>query len=336
MAYDYDVYALGNALVDTEIAVDDRFLAANGLSKGTMTLVSEQRQAALAQRLSGHVKHGAAGGSAANAVVGVVQFGGKAFFTGKIGSDDNGALYRLSMAEAGVDFDFDEVAGSPTGSSLILVTPDGERTMQTNLGASYHLSVADVDEERIGRSQVLYVEGYLFGSALTEAVVRHAMAAAASAGTRIAMSLSDPSVVANFGDAVRHAVRTKADLLLCNEHEAAIYTGRKRREESLAELAKDCPLVFMTCGGDGSLISDGGKTTKVDGYDVPVVDTTGAGDMYAAGVMYGLTHGLSPAQAGKLGSFAAARVVSQLGPRLAAPLPGPVERILGGAQPLDP
>ncbi len=334
MAYDYDVYALGNAIVDTEVAVDDGFLTTNGLSKGTMTLVSEQRQAALVHRLAGRPRHGAAGGSAANTAVGVAQFGGTAVFTGKIGSDDDGALYRRSMAEAGVDFDADEVAGSPTGSSLILVTPDAERTMQTNLGASYHLSVADVDEGRIGRSQVLYVEGYLLGSPVTEVVARHAMAAAASAGTRIALSLSDPSVVANFGDAVRHATRTRADLLLCNEHEAAVYTGRERREESLRELAKDCPLVFMTCGGDGSLISEGGKITKVEGYDVPVVDTTGAGDMYAAGVLYGLTHALSPAQSGKLGSFAAARIVSRLGPRLEGPLP--VERILDGAHPLDP
>ena len=335
MAYDYDVYALGNAIVDTEISVDDDFLSANGLSKGTMTLVSEQRQAALAHRLTGRPRHGAAGGSAANTAVGVAQFGGSAAFAGKIGSDDDGALYRRSMADAGVSFEGDEVAGSPTGSSLILVTPDAERTMQTNLGASYHLRAADVDTGRIGRSQVLYVEGYLFASPLTEAVVRHAMTAAASAGIRIALSFSDPSMVVNFGDAIRHATRTKADLLFCNEHEAAVYTGRERREESLAELARDCPLVFMTVGRDGSLIAEGGRVTKVDGYDVPVVDTTGAGDMYAAGVLYGLTHGLSPAQSGKLGSFASARIVSQVGPRLEGPLAGPVERILDGAQPLD-
>ena len=134
MAYDYDVYALGNAIVDTEISVDDDFLSANGLSKGTMTLVSDERQAALMQRLAGHVMHGAAGGSAANAAVGVAQLGGKAVFTGKIGSDENGALYRRSMAQAGVEFEVNEVSGSPTGSSLILVTPDAERTMQTTLG----------------------------------------------------------------------------------------------------------------------------------------------------------------------------------------------------------
>ena len=335
MADAYDVYALGNAIVDTEISVDDGFLSANGLSKGTMNLVSEQRQAALVHRLTGRPRHGAAGGSAANTAVGVAQFGGTAVFTGKIGSDEDGALYRRSMAEAGVDFDVDEVAGPPTGSSLILVTPDGERTMQTNLGASYHLTAADVDPDGIGRSQVLYVEGYLFGSSPTEAVVRHAMATGASAGVRIALSLSDPNVVANFGDAMRLATRTKVDLLFCNEHEGAVYTGLKRREESLAELAKDCPLVFMTCGGEGSLIADGGEITRVDGYDVPVVDTTGAGDMYAAGVLYGLTHGLSPAQSGQLGSFASARIVSQVGPRLEGPLPVPVERILAGAQPLD-
>ena len=336
MADAYDVYALGNAIVDTGISVDDGFLSANGLAKGTMNLVSEQVQAALVHRLAGRPRHGAAGGSAANTAVGVAQFGGTAVFTGKVGSDEDGALYRRSMAEAGVDFDVDEVAGPPTGSSLILVTPDAERTMQTNLGASYHLTVADVDPDRIARSQVLYVEGYLFASSPTEAVVRHAMATAASAGVRIALSLSDPNVVANFGVAMRHATRTKVDLLFCNEHEGAVYAGLKRREESLAELAKDCPLVFMTCGGDGSLIADGGAITEVDGYDVPVVDTTGAGDMYAGGVLYGLTHGLSPAQSAKLGSFAAARIVSQVGPRLAGALPGLVERILAGAQPLDP
>ena len=336
MADDYDVYALGNAIVDTEIAVDDDFLSANGLSKGTMTLVSDERQAALMRQLAGHTKHGAAGGSAANAVVGVAQLGGRAFFTGKIGDDENGALYRRSMAEAGVDFDVDAISSSPTGSSLILVTPDAERTMQTTLGASYHLTADDVDDGRIGRTQVLYVEGYLFGSPTTEAVVRHAMGAAASAGVRIALSLSDPSMVANFGDAIRHATRTKVDLLLCNEHEAAVYTGREPREESLRELAKDCPLVFMTCGGDGSLISDGGKVTKLSAYEVPVVDTTGAGDLYAAGVLYGLTHGLSPAESGKLGSFAAARIVAQVGPRLESPSWGPVQRILDGAHPLDP
>ena len=335
MADDYDVYALGNAIVDTEIAVDDDFLSANGLSKGTMTLVSDERQAALMRQLAGHTKHGAAGGSAANAVVGVAQLGGRAFFTGKIGDDENGALYRRSMAEAGVDFDVDAISSSPTGSSLILVTPDAERTMQTNLGASSHLGAGDVDPGRIARSQVLYVEGYLFASPLTEAVVRHAMDAAASAGTRIALSLSDPSMVANFGDAIRHATRAKVDLLFCNEREATVYSGRERREESLAALAKDCPLVFMTVGADGSLIADGGEVTKVEGYDVPVVDTTGAGDLYAAGVLYGLTHGLSPAQSGKLGSFAAALIVAQVGPRLAGPLPVPLERILDGAQPLD-
>ena len=334
MAYDYDVYALGNAIVDTEISVDDDFLSANGLSKGTMSLVSEQLQAALAHRLTGRPRHGAAGGSAANTAVGVARFGGRAAFAGKIGSDEDGALYRRAMAEAGVAFEVEEVGGSPTGSSLILVTPDGERTMQTNLGASYHLTVADVDPGRIGRSQVLYVEGYLFGSPSTAAVVRHAMDAAASAGIRIALSLSDPSMVANCGDAVRAATRAKVDVLFCNEHEAAVYTGRGRREESLAALAKDCALVFMTVGGDGSLIADGGEVTKVEGYDVPVVDTTGAGDMYAAGVLYGLTHGLRPAQSGKLGSFAAARIVAQVGPRLEGPLPG-ADRILEGAQPLD-
>ena len=335
MAQDYDVYALGNAIVDTEVAVGEEFLSANGLSKGVMTLVSEQLQGALARRLTGYVQHRAGGGSAANTAVGVAQFGGKAFFTGKIGSDENGALYRTSMAEAGVDFDVDEVAGPPTGSSLILVTPDGERTMQTTLGASYHLAAADVDEDRIARSQVLYIEGYLSGSPQTEPVVLHAMQVAAGAGVRVSMSLSDPSIVTNLSDTMRHAIGKHVELLFCNEHEAATFTGQQEREDALRALARVSPMVFMTIGGEGSLVSEGGRTTKIDAHDVPVVDTTGAGDLYAAGVLYGLTHGMSPAESGKLGSFASASVVSRIGPRLAGPLGSSVERILAGAQPLD-
>ena len=334
MDYDYDVYALGNAIVDTEVRVGDELLSANGITKGVMTLVSAQQQSALAHRLGRYQKHGAAGGSAANAVVGVAQFGGRAFFTGKIGADEDGATYRRSMAQAGVEFDVDEIAGPPTGSSLILVTPDGERTMQTSLGASYHLTVADIDEDRIKRSQVLYLEGYLLGSPTTVAVVRHATQVATAAHIRVALSLSDPSVVANAMDIFKHATRT-ADLVFCNEHEAAVYTGHKGREESLSAIAEDCSLVFMTCGSDGSLIAEAGAVTKVDGYDVPVVDTTGAGDLYAAGVLYGLTHGLSPAESGQLGSFASARIVAQVGPRLEGPLGASVESILAGAHPLE-
>ena len=336
MAYEYDVYGIGNAIVDTEIHVDDDVLLANHIQKGVMTLVSEQRQQALARRLTRYAKHGAAGGSAANAMVGVAQFGGRAFFTGKIGGDEDGAVYRASLAEAGVDFEAAEVDGSPTGSSLILVTPDGERTMQTALGASDHLAVRDLDDRRIGQSQILYVEGYLLGSPRTEPVARHAMDVARKARVRVAMSLSDPGVVEGSIEAFRHATRERVDLLLCNEHEAAVYTGRTGREEPLRELQADCSLVFMTCGADGSLVGDAGTITKVDGYKVPVVDTTGAGDLYAAGVLYGLTHGLTPAQAGKLGSFASARIVAQVGPRLAGPLPASVDAILGGAHPLDP
>ena len=155
----YDVYGIGNAIVDTEVLVEDSVLATHGLEKGVMMLVSEDVQGALLVDLAGYAQHGAAGGSAANTVVGLAQFGGKAFFTGKVGRDMQGTLYRESMAEVGVEFDVDAANEAPTGSCLVLVTPDGERTMQTNLGASADLVAEDVDVERIGQSQLIYVEG---------------------------------------------------------------------------------------------------------------------------------------------------------------------------------
>jgi sugar/nucleoside kinase (ribokinase family) len=331
----YDVYGIGNAIVDTEVQVDELLLNSHGLDKGLMTLVSIDTQSALLDGLAGYDQHGAAGGSAANTMVGVAQFGGKAFFSGKVGSDMQGALYRESMAKAGVEFAVEPSKGSPTGTCLVLVTSDGERTMQTSLGASAELVPDDVDRKRITESQVLYVEGYLFGSPNAANAAVRAMEAAKEAGIKVALSLSDPGMAEHFIDAFRDATKNYVDILFCNEHEAAIYTGAKSREEALQALGKDCSQAFMTCGGDGSLVLDGGEVVEIAGYGVPVVDTTGAGDIYAAGVLYGLTNGMSVADAGRLGSFASAKIVTQLGPRLQTRLGDHLTAIMDGAQPTD-
>ena len=331
----YDVFGIGNAIVDTEVQVEEILLSSHGLQKGIMTLVSAEDQASLLDGLSGYAQHGAAGGSAANTMVGLAQYGGKAFFSGKIGDDMSGALYRESMAEVGVEFDVEPTNGSPTGTCLILVTPDGERTMQTSLGAAADIDAPDVDTDRIADSQFLYVEGYLFGSPTGSKAAAAAMEAAKKAGVTISLTLSDPGMAEFFIEQFRSATREYVDLLFCNQFEAMIYAGVQDRDEALQILGKDAPRVFMTCGGDGSLVLDNGVITRVPGYSVPVVDTTGAGDIYAAGVLYGLANGMDNATSGKLGSYASARIVSRMGPRLSDRLGDHITTILGGAQPTD-
>ncbi|MBM3941055.1 MAG: adenosine kinase [SAR202 cluster bacterium] len=332
----YDVYGVGNALVDTEMQVGDGVLSTHGLRKGFMTLVTHDHQDGLLRGLGEFQASRAAGGSAANTMVGVAQFGGRAFYTGKVGADMTGALYRESMAEACVEFDVEASDGAATGTCLILVTPDGERTMQTSLGASAGLTARDVQPDKIAASKVVYVEGYLWGSPGTRAAAEHAMELAKRNGVTVALSLSDPGMVEAFGDEFRRVAKSLVDIVFCNEQEARFYTGGGgSREHVLRRIGGEAKQVFMTCGGDGSLVYDGGRIERVAPYKVRVVDTTGAGDVYAAGVLYGLTHGMSVAQAGKLGSFASALIITTMGPRLRHPLAAHVRDILDGADPAN-
>lgn len=322
--------------MDTEVRIQDVVLAAHGLRKGYMSLVSAEEQEFLFAGLQDYPTNRAAGGSAANTMVGVARFGGSAFYAGKVGNDMTGALYRESLAEAGVDFDVAAHDGAPTGTCLVLVSPDGERTMQTHLGASSGLRAADINSERIHQSAMVYVEGYLWGSAGTRAAAERAMETARSADVRVALSLSDPSMVEAFGDDLRRATKTLVHTVFCNEHEGRLYAGvRGSREDVLRALARDCAQVFMTAGADGSLAYARGRVTPIAPHRVAVVDTTGAGDVYAAGVLHGLTHGMSVADAGRLGSFASALIVTTMGPRLKRSLADHVPAILAGASPAD-
>ena len=334
MAYEYDVYGVGNAIVDTEVEVEDSFLTGKGLDKGIMTLVSAEAQAEMLESLAGHAQHGSAGGSAANTMTAVAHFGGRAFFTGKIGDDMHGALYRESLAEAGVEFDMAPADTGPTGACVILVTPDGERTMRTSLGAASTLKPDDIASGALRSSRIVYVEGYLLSTSPCAEAAEHAMSIASDADVRVALSLSDPAIAGHFVEQFRRVTRQYVDILFCNEHEAEIYAGGGSREERLQAVGADAPLVFMTCGADGALVFDAGVITHVQGYAVPVVDTTGAGDVFAAGALYGLTHGLNPTDAGKLGAFASAKVVTGFGARLREPLHETLEAILSGAHPL--
>ncbi len=329
----YDVYGVGHAIIDTEAIVEDSVLGDYGVDKGLMTLVSAERQAMLLAGLGGRPLHHAAGGSAANTMAGVAQLGGRACYIGKIGADERGSAYRASMIDAGVDFDAATIDGEPTSSCLILVTPDGERTMLTNLAASLHLDSRDVDQARVAACSVAYVEGYLFGSPSAREAAESVMAAASGAGARTALSLSDPAITMAFLEPLRLAASRYADILFCNEREAEVYAGGGSREERLRIVGEHVPLVFMTCGADGVLVCEDGSITRAPGHAVRVVDTTGAGDAFAAGALYGLTRGMSAADAARIGVFVSAKIVGQLGPRLLSPPDTTVEAMLAGASP---
>lgn len=205
--------------------------------------------------------------------------------------------------------------------------------MRTALGAAAQFSSSDVDSRLIDISQILYIEGYLFTSDLGSEAAIQAMRRAKSANTLVALSLSDAAVVSIFHDRFTSSVRDFADIVFCNEQEAKVYSGQDNTGDAVAKLSEDVATAFVTCGPDGSIVMSDTGLARIPSYSVPVVDTTGAGDIYAAGALFGLTHKVGPEKAGILGSFASARIIQQLGPRLSEPLSHQVPAILEGAKP---
>lgn len=331
----YDVLAIGNAIVDTEIRVEEKFLRDNQLQKGLMTLSSFDQQDYILQQLREFDQNNAAGGSAANTVVGIKQFGGSASFIGKVGMDRNGELYRESMTGIGVQFAPVFNKEESTGSCVVLVTPDGERTMQTNLAASATLVPEDIDLSTLILSKTIYVEGYLYSSPSAQAAATLAMQMARDNHIRVALTLSDPGIVTNFMEPLRNAVENFTDILFCNDHEAQIFSGSGNRTEQLKILGQHVKQVFMTCGADGAMVYDDGQIYDLPGYSVEVIDTTGAGDIFAAGVLFGLSKNMSIQDSTQIGLFASAKIVTQRGPRLKESLTISSESILTGAHPSD-
>jgi len=317
----YHVYGLGAALVDTEIEVSDRDLAAMGVEKGLMTLVDDQRQQQLLDHLSGHLVHSrrACGGSAANSIIGLSQFGGSAFYSCRVAADDNGRFYREDMRAAGVDCppraDGDDSNGT-TGKCLVMITPDAERTMNTFLGASAGLSMADLAPQAIADSEYLYLEGYLVTSPDGRAAAIAAREMAERNGVKTALSFSDPGIVAHFRDGLRDMLGERIDLLFCNSHEAMSWAQTDDLEQAAAALKQIANTFAITLGADGAMVYDGTQTHAIEPFAVKAVDTNGAGDMFAGAFLYGITRGLDFPSAGRLASLAAATVVANYGPRL--------------------
>lgn len=311
----YDVCAVGNAIVDVLSPCDDTFLAAQFLTPGSMQLVDETQSAALYDAMAPGVE--ASGGSAGNTVAGVGSFGGRAAYVGKVAPDTLGQVFTHDIRAAGVHFDTPVLnGGEGTGRCLINVTPDGQRTMCTFLGAANQLGVADIDAALIGDSAIVYLEGYLFDPAPARAAFEAAAAAAHDAGRKVAITLSDTFVVARWRAELLAFIEASADIVLANEGELAALFETDDFETGCDRLAAIVEIAAVTRGEQGSVILRGAERVAVAAVPVDrVVDTTGAGDQYAAGVLLGLARGMTLEQSGALGSLAAAEVIAHWGPR---------------------
>jgi len=319
MARKYHVVGMGAALVDTEIEVSDQDLNTLGVDKGLMTLVDEQRQGELVNHLAGHLtaSRRASGGSAANTIIAVSAFGGRTFFCGRVADDDNGHFYLADLAAAGVAHPRpDALPEGTTGKCLVLITPDAERSMNTFLGASEGLSTADLDLDAIASAEYLYIEGYLSTSDSGRAAAVAARKHAQENGARVALSLSDPGIVAHFRPQLDDILGDRVDLLFCNLDEAMAWTATGSLEDAAGELTRYTEQFAITLGSEGAVVFDGSELRRIPARAITAVDTNGAGDMFAGAFLYGLSHGMDHPTAGLLACTASAAVVGQYGPRL--------------------
>jgi sugar/nucleoside kinase (ribokinase family) len=317
---DLDVVGIGNALVDVLSHADDALLTRQGLVKGTMCLVDEDRARTLYEAMGPGIE--VSGGSAANTMVGVASFGGHAHYVGKIRDDQLGDVFGHDLRATGVGYDTPPATSGPaTGRCLILVTPDAQRTMSTFLGASTRLGPGDVDRALIARAKILYLEGYLFDPPEAQEAFRAAAAIAHADGRKVALTLSDPFCVDRHREAFLDLVRHHVDILFANEAEIRALYQVGDFDSAVQRVQGECEIAALTRSAHGSVLVGGGKLHTVAAHPVSaVVDTTGAGDLYAAGVLYGMSRGLDLPTCGRLGSIAAAEVIAHVGARPMVPL----------------
>ena len=324
-----DVIGIGNALVDVLSHADEDQVTRQGLVKGTMHLVDEARARTLYEAMGPGVEM--SGGSAANTVVGVASFGGRAHYVGKVRDDQLGEVFGHDLRATGVGYDTPRAtSGPPTGRCLILVTPDAQRTMSTFLGASVRLGPADVDRRLIARGKILYLEGYLFDPPEAQEAFRAAAAIAHEAGRKVALTLSDPFCVERHRAAFLDLVEHHVDILFANELEICALYQVHDFDAALPHVRGHCELAALTRSAKGSVLVNGDRMHVVSAHPVQaVVDTTGAGDLYASGVLYGLAQGLDLPVCGRLGSLAAAEVIAHVGARPMVPLADLAAPVLG-------
>ncbi len=316
----YQIYGIGAALVDTEVAVSDAFLQNNAIEKGVMTLVDESRQDELLNAFSADKHHlmKKSGGSACNTVIAAANFGARAFFSGKVAADDDGEDFVGDLAESGVAFHSVSPEAGVTGKCLVMVTDDTERTMNTFLGASEQLTGREIDQTALLESEWLYIEGYLLTDHARAALIKDVVTKAKASGVKVALSLSDPFVAQIFADNLRAVIGEGVDLVFCNKDEALSFTQTKTVGEACDALQQSAKAFAVTDGAKGAVIFDGDDTISVPGVPANAVDTNGAGDMFAGAFLYAVTRGHDFKFAAELANESAARVVGQFGPRLDA------------------
>ena len=311
----YDVVGLGNAIVDVISAQDDAFLETWGINKDAMNLIEEDRADALTEASVNAVE--TSGGSGANTIAGIASFGGKAAYIGKVADDRLGKVFKADMENGGVPFETEPLTEGPaTARSIIFVTPDGKRSMNTFLGASVEFAPSDVDREMVEAGSILYLEGYLFDKEIAKSAFVHAAEIAHAAGRKVSLTLSDSFCVDRHRDSFRQLIRTQVDILFANEEELLSLYETRDFDAALEQLRAETGLAAVTRGEKGSVVIGEGDPIEVPAEPVSeVVDTTGAGDQYAAGFLFGVARGLPLATCAKLGHIAAAEVISHYGPR---------------------
>jgi sugar/nucleoside kinase (ribokinase family) len=313
---DYDVLCVGNAIVDIIARCDDDFLVENHIIKGAMNLIDADRATLLYERMGPAIE--TSGGSAGNTAAGVASFGGKAAFFGKVADDSLGRIFAHDIRAQGVAFDTKPLPQDPpTARSMIFVTPDGERSMNTYLGACVELGPEDVEEDKTKGARVTYFEGYLWDPPRAKEAIRLAAEQAHAAQREVAMTLSDPFCVDRYREEFLDLMRSgTVDIVFANESEMKSLYQTASFEAGLDAFRKDCKLGIVTRSEKGSVVVRGDETIEVQPLEIAeLVDTTGAGDLYAAGFLFGYTKGRSLAECGALGSLAAGLIIQQIGPR---------------------
>jgi sugar/nucleoside kinase (ribokinase family) len=314
----YDVIGIGSAIVDILSRTDDGFIQTHGLVKGTMALVTADRSKFLYDRMGVAIE--ISGGSAANTMAGIASLGGSPAFIGKVGKDQLGEVFSHDIKAGGVDF-LGGTGSQPTATCHILVTPDGQRTMNTYLGACTEMGPDDIDAGKIADAHVIYIEGYQWDTPQAKAAIRKATKAAKGAGRKVALSLSDPFVVDRHRGDLLGLIKDEVDILFGNEDEIFRLYEASDLETAVERLRAANVLAVMTRGAKGAVVFDGDTTAAIDAAPVAkVVDTTGAGDLFAAGFLFGFTHGRPLESCARIGAMAAAEVISHMGARPETPL----------------
>ncbi|MBT6095084.1 MAG: adenosine kinase [Rhodospirillaceae bacterium] len=327
----FDVLGIGNAIVDILAHAEDEFLATEGLDKGAMALVDSERAGELYAKVGSAVE--CSGGSAANTIAGLASLGGRAAFIGKVRDDQLGQVFRHDIKAIGVAFDTPAATdGPPTATSLVLVSPDAERTMQTYLGACVDLGPDDIDEDQVAASAITYLEGYLWDPPAAKQAFRKAADVAHAKGRKVSLSLSDPFCVDRHREDFLELVSGHVDILFANEEEIISLYQADEFDAALQAVRGHCDIVALTRGAKGSVVVAGDEVHVVDADPIErLVDTTGAGDAYAAGFLFGLSQEDDLSQCAHIGNIAASEVIQHMGARPDRPLKELVQARLGDA-----